>query len=80
MVCSALAVGGEGLEDVDMDREDLCRRRVLFRVCCDLLFQAKVDLDQLVVTGVAVPHGCEYLPNGTKVLLHGPLIERDPSV
>ena len=48
-------------------------------VCHKLLSQEKIELAQLVVPGVAAPHGCKYLPNGTKVLFHGLLLDRDPS-
>ena len=41
---------------------------ILLGVGGELPAQPKVDLVQLVVPWVAGPHGCKYLPNGTKVL------------
>ena len=79
-VCSALVGVVVGLEDRDGDSSDSCRRRVLLHVCRELLSQAKVDIAQLVGPGVSGPHVYKYLPNGTKVLFHRPLLDRDPAV
>ena len=49
----------------------------MFGACGKLTAQPKVNLSQLVVPGVVVPHGYEYLPDGTKVLFHGPLLDGD---
>ena len=49
----------------------------LFRVCRELLSQAKIEIIQLVVPGVAGPHGCKYLTDVTKVLLYRLLLDRD---
>ena len=59
-VRSYLAGGVELLEDRDVDTADSCRWRVLFYLGRKLSAQAKVDLAQLVVSGVYGPHGCEY--------------------
>ena len=79
MVCFSLLSSVEGLEGRDKDRADLCRWGVLFCVSGKLSAQAKVDLDQLVVPGVAGPHGWKYFPDGKKVLFHGPLLNGNPA-
>ena len=58
-VGAALVGGVQGLEDGDGGGADACRWGVLPGVCGELLAQPKVDIAQLVVTGVAGPHGCE---------------------
>ena len=78
-LCYSLTGGVEVLEDGDGDGEDLCQRGVLFYIDCELLSQAKVEITQRVVPGVAGPHGGKYLPDGTKVLFHGPLLDGDPA-
>ena len=67
------------MEDGNGDRADLGRRRVLICVSCNLLSQAEVDIYQLVVPRVAGPHGCEDLPNGTKLLFRRPFLDMDSS-
>ena len=76
-VCSTLLGYVEGLEGRDEDWEDSGSQRVLLHICCELSSQAKVKLAQLVLPGVAVPHGCIYMPYGMKVLFYGPLLDRD---
>ena len=78
-VYSTLLGNVEGLEDGHGDGADLCRWGVLFFVGGDSLAQLKVELTQLFLPGFAVPHCCEYLPNGIKVLLHGPLLDGYPT-
>ena len=78
-VCFALTGGIDYLEDRDGGRVDSGRRRVLLCVSRELLSQAKVELAQLVVPKFDGPHGYEYIPDGTKVLFHGYLLDRNPS-
>ena len=73
MFRSSLTGGVGVLEDRDRYGADSCWRRILFCVGHELSAQAKVELAKLVVSGVVSPHGCKYLPYGTKVLFHGPL-------
>ena len=53
---------------------------VALGVCGELPPQPKVELAQLVVPGVVGPHCCKYLADETKVLFHGPLLDRDSAV
>ena len=76
-ISATLAGCVQGLEDRYGDGSDTRWGGVLFGACGELIAQPKVNLSQLVVTGVVGPHVYKYLPDRTKVLFQGPLLDGD---
>ena len=68
----------ERLEGGDWNSTDSGRRRVLLCVGRGLSSQEKIDISQSVVPGVSGPHGCKYLADRPKLLLHRPIPDGSP--
>ena len=63
------------MEDGDGEGSYSSRVRILLRVCCKLLSQAKVDGAHAVESWVRGPHGREDLSHGAEVLLHASFVD-----
>ena len=66
------------MDNTDREGTHSCWRIILLLVGLHLASQAKVKLPHSVVSGVIVPHGCEYFTDQAEVLIDQSLLYRLP--